>query len=270
MKSFMTALAGTALAGATVTAGFVGAESVKAAGPFDKLKKKVKKAEETAQDVDTVISEADRANKTNGRSLLGSSRNSSTRTRKSQSAGGVAGPAPAKYAAATKCTGAAFSNAFVAEDGEYTFSQGLNTEKRSGLINRKPVSANGCTFPAMGVGDVLYLELDKRAYKRGVHVLQCVSYDGSVQLTNSNRPPEGNYKGKDVMLHTGNSTGYTPTATGSNLSRSRQYDKVLASRGKAMVTFTMPFSQTNKGKDFYCQHYNKDTGKSLLAFTYRS
>lgn len=270
MRSLKTALACTALAGATITAGVIGFEPVEAAGPFDKLKKKVKKVKRTAEDVDTVVSEADRANKTNGRSLWRSSRSNSPQTRTSKPSGAVAGPAPAKFAAATKCVGVRLTNAFIAEDGKYTFSQGLNTETRTGLINRRPVSANGCTFPAMKVRDVLYFELDKSAYKRGQHVLQCVSYDGSVQLSNASRPPEGNYKGKAIMLHTGNSTGYTPTATGSNLERSRAYDKVLASRGKAMVTFTMPFSQVNKGKDFYCQHYNKNTGKSLMAFTYRS
>lgn len=236
------------------------------AGPFDKLRKAAKKVENTAEDVNDAAEAVDDVSK--GR-VPRSSRSASPRTARAKGHAGVAGPTPAKYASATTCANVGLSNAFVAQSGNYTFSQGISTEKRSGLLNRTKVSPNGCTFPAMGVFDVLYVEVDKKAYSKGRYALQCVSYDGSEQLNNTNAPPQDNYRGKDVMLHTGNSTGYTPTATGSNSSRSGQYDKVLASRGKEMITFNMPGLHTDSGTDFYCQHFDKSTGKSTLAFTFR-
>ena len=72
------------------------------------------------------------------------------------------------------------------------------------------------------------------------------------------------------MLHAGNNLGYEPTATGSNSTRSGEYDKWLKSRGREMITFNMPYLHTDKGgTDFYCQYYNDKTGKSAVAFTYR-
>ena len=118
---------------------------------------------------------------------------------------------------------------------------------------------------------MLYVELDKSKYESNKYSydLQCVSYDGSEQLNRGTRPPADNYKGKDVMLHTGHSLGYTPTASGSNSSRSGQYDKYLDGRGRSMLTFNMPALHTDTGTDFFCQHFNKDTGKVALAFTFR-
>lgn len=239
------------------------------AGPFDKLRKAAKKVEKTAEDVNDAAEAVDDVSKGRVPRANRSSRSASPRTARAKGHAGVAGPTPAKFASATTCANVGLSNAFVARDGTYTFSQGITTQERSGLIDRKTVTPTGCTFPAMGVFDVLYVEVDKAAYKRGNYSLQCVSYDGKEQLNNSNRPPENNYAGKDVMLYAGNSAGYTPTATGSNASRSGQYDKVLASRGKEMITFNMPGLHTDSGTDFYCQHFDKDTGKSALAFTFR-
>lgn len=263
-----------------LTAGLMIATSVAAvdanAGPFDKLRNAVKKVEDTAKDANDAAEVVDNVAKGNvpnvsrgGFANRGSTSNS-PRTARAKSHAGVAGPTPARFASATKCANVGLSNAFVAQSGNYTFSQGLSTETRSGLLDRVNVSpSNGCTFPAMGVGDVLYVEVDKNAYNRGRYAMQCVSYDGKEQLDNTNAPRENNYTGKDVMLHTGNSTGYTPTASGSNSSRSGAYEKVLNARGKEMITFNMPGLHTDSGTDFYCQHYNKDTGQSVLAFTFR-
>nr|WP_298925680.1 hypothetical protein [uncultured Erythrobacter sp.] len=294
MKSLMIALAGTALVSVTVTSGVFGAERVEAAGPFDKLKKKVKKAKKVAQDVDAVVTEADRANRTNGRSVLGSvaggssngvgrsadgsycnanrgSNSNSPCTAKAPGHVGGAAPAPAKFKSQTKCASLGLGNAFIAEGGNYTFSQGISTEERSGLINRRNVSAeNGCYFGGLGVGDVLYVEFDRAKYKKYDYKIQCVSYDGSEQLDNVNGPRMGNYSGKDVMLHTGNSLGYTPTASGSNSSRSGAYDKYLAKRGRTMLTVNFGALHTDKsGTDFYCQWFNKNSGESALAFSFR-
>lgn len=260
------------------------------AGPFDKLKKKVekvkKKAEEVKQAVDTVEQVVDTvengglpATTTLGSPLSGvravdgsvpGARNY-PRTASAGNYAGRAGPVPAKYASLTKCARLGIGNAFVAQQGNYTFSQGLSTETRGGLVERQPVSvSDGCVLPAMGTGDVLYVEFDRNRFNKYDYALQCVSYDGSQQLDNTNAPSQDKFTGKDVMLHTGHSLGYEPTATGSNSDRSAAYDAHLASRGRAMVTFNMPnLHQDKKGTDFYCQHYNKKTGESALAFAFR-
>ncbi|MDN3646174.1 hypothetical protein QWY75_08140 [Pontixanthobacter aestiaquae] len=283
MKKSILAVAGLAIA----TTGFSAAAD---AGPFSKLRDKVKKVEkkveeveEAVEDVEEVVDAVDSVSRGNGPRAVRApgGRNAAIRqgmrqrsnypkTARPKSHAGIAGPMPAKFKSATQCANVGLSNAFIAQAGDYTFSQGISTEERSGLLNRVNVTpTNGCVFPAMGVFDVLYVEVDKVAYNKGRYALQCVSYDGKLQLDNVNAPPQDNYSGKDVMLHTGNSTGYTPTATGSNSSRSNQYKKVLDARGKKMITFNMPGLHTDRGTDFYCQHYDKNTGKSTLAFTFR-
>lgn len=267
MKNFALALAGGVMATGFVAIAPTPVEA--SSGPFDKLKKKAKKVEDAARTVDGAARTADSIMNRRG----GSSNSNSPRTG-SRYAGhkGIAGAAPAKYVQQINCANLGLGNAFVARDGEYTFSQGLNTETRGGLIDRKPVQpTNGCLFPAMGVGDVLYVEFDKARYEgdKRNYDLQCVSYDGSEQLNRGTRPPADNYKGKDVMLHTGHSLGYTPTASGTNSSRSGAYNKYLDGRGRSMLTFNMPALHTDRGTDFFCQHYNKNTGKIALAFTFR-
>jgi hypothetical protein len=264
MKNSILAAVGLAVAATSFS---VAAE----AGPFDRLKKKAKEVEQTTNDAEDVadVATGKKRPRTSGLMRRGSN-SGSPRVARPKSRAGKAGPTPAKFNSATQCANLGLSGAFVAQSGKYSFSQGISSQERTGLLNRVAVSpTGGCTFPAMGVFDVLYVEVDKAAYNRGSYALQCVSYDGKEQLDNTNAPPENNYKGKDVMLHSGNSTGYTPTATGSNSSRSGQYKKVLDGRGKEMITFNMPGLHTDSGTDFYCQHFDKNTGKSALAFTFR-
>lgn len=257
------------------------------AGPFDQIKKKVERVKKKAKDVETVVETADRANRTNGRSLLGdvlggltggggtgcgtTAGSSYPCTAPAPGHVGRAAPIPAKFINQTQCANLNVGNAFIGRGGKYTFSQGISTQERSGIVDRAPVQAtNGCVFPTMGVGDILYVEVDRAKYKKHSYAIQCVSYDGSEQLSNVNGPSVGNYKGKDVMLHTGHSLGYEPTATGSNSSRSGAYDKVLKSRGREMITFNFGGLHTDKsGTDFFCQWYDKDQGKSAVAFAYR-
>lgn len=292
MKTLAIALASGALATGFVAA--VPAQAEMTAGPFDKLKKKVKKAEKKVKEAEAVVNEVDRARRTQGRSVLGSvagagssgvgasadgskcnanrgSNSNSPCMARAPGHAGVAGATPAKYASATTCANLGIGNAFVARAGDYTFQQGISTEERSGLLDRRAVTpVNGCVFEGLGVGDVLYVEFDANKYEKYAYKVQCVSFDGSEQLDHTFGPKVGNYKGKDVMLHTGNSTGYTPTAAGSNSSRSGAYDKYMAGRGRAFTTINFEALHTDKaGTDFYCQLFNKDTGKSALALTYR-
>lgn len=184
---------------------------------------------------------------------------------------GVAGEVPQRYLSQLSCENRGIGNAFVAREGDYTFSKGISTETRSGLLDRQSVSAsNGCFFGGLGIGDVLYVEFNRAGFNRHDYKIQCVSYDGSEQLDNTFGPKANNYKGKDVMLHTGHSHGYEPSASGSNSSRSGAYDDYLERRGRAMATFNFEALHTDKsGTDFYCQWFNDDTGKSAVAFTYR-
>ena len=125
-------------------------------------------------------------------------------------------------------------------------------------------------FEGLAVGDILYVEFDKNRFQKYDYKMQCVSYDGSEQLDTTNGPRTFNYTGKDVMLHTGHSLGYTPTASGSNSDRSGAYDKYLDGRGRAMATINFGALHTDKsGTDFYCQWYNEKTGKSALGLTFR-
>lgn len=292
MKTLALALATSILASGFIAAAPVHAEM--ASGPFDKLKKKAKKVKEAVETVDQVANEADKARRSKGRSVVngvmggsasgvgasadgsqcnanrGSNSNSPC-TARAPGHAGVAGPTPAKYANATKCASLGIGNAFVARAGEYTFQQGISTESRTGLLDRRNVTpVNGCVFEGLGIGDVLYVEFDKAKFDKYSFRIQCVSYDGSEQQDNVFGPKIGNYGGKAIMLHTGNSTGYTPTASGSNSDRNTAYDKYMDGRGRTFTTFNFEALHTDKaGTDFYCQWFNRNTGESALALTYR-
>ncbi len=276
MKNLIIALTGTSLA-----AGLFVSAAPAEAGPFDRLRAAAEDVEEAAEDVEDAAEAAEtvrdvatgnrssRSSRSNRRSR--SSRSASPRTARAPGHAGQAGPAPANLTGQIQCANFNQGDAFVGRAGDYTFSQGISTQTRSGIIERNPVSpTNGCFFGGLGVGDVLYLEVDRSRYNRGSHKIQCVSYDGSEQLDNVNGPNEGGYGGKDIMLHTGNSLGFTPTATGSNSSRSGAYDDYLEGRGREMLTFNFGALHTDRGgTDFFCQWFDDNTGKSAVAFTFR-
>ncbi len=298
MNKVLLALAGSALAASFITATPVQAEMT--AGPFDKIKKKVKKAKKAAEEAEAVVDEVEAARRTNGRSVvnrvIGASSGDSATTIQSDGGGGNsgcyvgttaganypctarapdhagnAGPAPTKYADMNKCADVGLGNAFVGRAGNYSFSQGIATEERTGLLARRPVTpVNGCIYEGLGIGDVLYVEFDKNKYQKFAYNIQCVSFDGSEQQDNVFGPKIGNYTGKAIMLHSGNSTGYTPTASGSNSDRSGAYDKYMDKRGRTFTTFNFEALHTDKsGTDFFCQWFDKKTGESALALTYR-
>ena len=260
------------------------------AGPFDRLRKAVEDVEEAAEDVEeaaeaveTVRGAVEGATSgTNTSSRPGGRRGSDCYsnvsassnypcTARAPSHAGRAGEAPARFVSQIQCANLNVGNAFIGRAGDYTFSQGISTESRSGLVERANVEpTNGCFFPGLAVGDVLYVEVDKARYAQHSYKIQCVSYDGSEQLDNVQGPRVNNYTGKDVMLHTGNSLGFEPTATGSNSSRSGAYDQYLDGRGREMITFNFGELHTDRsGTDFFCQWYDDAAGKSAVAFTYR-
>ena len=270
------------------------------AGPFDKLKKAVKKVEKAAEDASTAVEVVEETRRTKGRNVVGAAaavaggRNAAIATGVAASAAsrsgcdatggtgrctakrpGYAGRAPtpsAKFTSMTKCAGLPISNAFIGKFGDYTFQQGLSQEKRGGIIDREPVSAsNGCIMPSMASGDVLYIEVpaNRWAAMKGGWKMQCVEMNTGQNANPAAFPRWSNIAGKDIMLHTGNSLGYEPTASGSNSDRSRAWDNDLKRRGKHMLGFNMPDLHNDKGTDFYCQYYNVASGKSVAAFAYR-
>lgn len=292
MNTALKLIACSAIATGVIAASAIDAHEAHAAGPFDKLKKKAKKARKTVNDASETVDTVDAI--VNGRTVRSGARtgslggvgasadgskcnanrgsnSNSPCTARAPGHAGVAAATPAKYASMTKCASLGQGNAFVARAGDYTFQQGLSTEERSGLIDRRNVTpVDGCLYEGLGVGDVLYVEFDANKYEKYAYKVQCVSYDGSEQLDHTFGPKVGNYKGKDVMLHEGNSTGYTPTASGSNSDRSGAYDKYMAKRGRTFTTINFEALHTDKsGTDFYCQLFDKNTGKSALALTYR-
>lgn len=275
MKNLICALVGSSIALGTVA--YADPASAQFRGLRDAVRD-VKKATDDAKDVAETaedVVETAKGNRTTRRSRGGFANRGSTsnspRTARAPDHAGVAGPAPSNYKSQLSCANLGLGNAFVARAGNYTFSKGIKTEERSGLIDRRNVTpTSGCMFEGLGVGDVLYVEFDKNRFKERDYDMQCVSFDGSEQLNRSTRPPVNNYTGKDVMLHTGHSLGYTPTASGTNSSRSGAYDKYLEGRGRAMATVNFGALHTDKrGTDFFCQWYSESSGKSALALTFR-
>ncbi|MEO0464674.1 MAG: hypothetical protein AAF127_16225 [Pseudomonadota bacterium] len=296
-----------ALATSALATGFVAATPLQAevsAGPFDKIKKGLKKAKKKKKEAEQAVAEAeavvdtvDSVRRSNGRTVLGGAGAGSSAaskkkrgrsgsdcnsavstlstypcTAKGYGHAGRAGPAPARLTKLTKCAGIPIKNAFVGNLGEYTFQNGLNTESRRGLINRTPVAPeNGCIMPSMGTYDTLYIEVptSKLNAVKGGWKMQCVNSETGKMANSEAFPRWYNTKGKDVMLHTGNSLGYTPTASGSNSDRSTAWAKDLKRRGMSMFGFNMPNLHTDAGTDFYCQYYNAESGMSVVAFQYR-
>lgn len=279
MKNLICALVGSSIALGTLT--YAEPASAQFRGLRDAVrdvKKTTDDAKEVAETAEDVVDAArgNRSNRnSNRRSRSGFANRGSTsnspRTAAAPDHVGGAGAAPSKYTSQLSCESLGIGNAFVGKAGTYTFSKGIKTEDRTGIIDRRNVSpTSGCMFEGLDVGDILYVEFDKRRFNDSNYDLQCVSYDGSEQLNRSTRPRVNNYTGKDVMLHTGHSLGYTPTAAGSNSSRSGAYDDYLNGRGRAMATINFGALHTDKsGTDFFCQWYNESTGKSALGLTFR-
>ncbi|MEM6908586.1 MAG: hypothetical protein AAF494_07885 [Pseudomonadota bacterium] len=276
-KSILMAASMALAAGFVVAPAPVEAEQFKGLGK--KLKKAKKKAEEAEQAVETVdavvngrgVGVGASADGSNCNANRGSNSNSPC-TAKGKGHAGRAGPAPAKYTSLTKCAGIPIKNAFIGQYGDYTFSSGLNTEERRGIINREPVSpSGGCIMPSMGTYDVLYIEVPTAQLNslKGGYEMQCINTSTGKQANDEARPRWYNTSGKDIMLHTGHSLGYTPTASGSNSDRTAAWEKDLKRRGMSMFGFNMPNLHTDGGTDFYCQYYNSASGKSVVAFQYR-
>jgi hypothetical protein len=286
MKNLVFALVGTSL-----SAGLFVAASPAEAGPFDRIKKAVRDVEEVAKDVEDTVEAAEtvRSAVENGsaprigtRGITGGrgaaveqamrQRSNYPKTAEGKPHAGRAGAVPAKFTQLTKCGSHTITNAMIGQLGKYTWQNGLNEESGTGLLNRETVSAkDGCIMPSLGTYDTLYFEVPTAQlakYKRN-YEMQCINASTGKMNEDNLNPSAHNVKGKDIMLHHGNSAGYTPTAGGSISDRSGAWDADLKKRGMTMFGFMMPALHTDSGTDFYCQYYNDATGESIAAFMYR-
>lgn len=270
-----------AAASIALAAGFVMTPAPVEAGQFKSLGKKLKKAKKKAEEAEQVVETVDAVVKgstpsSGPNTVTGIRRERNARLKTARRANAGRAPAPsAKLSSITKCSSLKLSNVVIGQLGNYTFQQGMSKEKRSGLINRENVTpTDGCILPGMGSGDSVYMEVDKKQFEAMGNSndwqLQCIdSKTGEQEDRTSLRPSMNNVSGKDMMLHTGNSFGYTPTASGSNSARSNAWAKHLESRGKAMISFNFPTYHMDSGTDNYCQYYHKPSGTSLVGFQWR-
>jgi hypothetical protein len=184
----------------------------------------------------------------------------------------------------TQCDSLRPSKVTYGKLGDYTFSQGMSTETRTGFINRRDVSfESGCVLPNLETNEIMYLEFDTAKLKAAGHPngyeTQCVKIDdrayGAVNVTEtrSEYPSNDSVLGESHMrLACGNSEGISECTNGSNSDRATAADKDLKARGKTALSFMMVptrRSDTPKsGERLYCQYYNKNSGKSLFGYEY--
>ncbi|MEL6687681.1 MAG: hypothetical protein AAFP97_08665 [Pseudomonadota bacterium] len=184
----------------------------------------------------------------------------------------------------TQCDSLRPSKIVYGKLGDYTFSQGMSTEERTGFINRRDVSfESGCILPNLESREVMYLEYDTNALGAAgwpnAYETQCVKIDDraygalNTKETRSEYPDNEDYlKDAHLRLACGNSEGISECTNGSNSDRATAASKDLKARGKTALSFFMPTTRRGdtpkSGERLYCQFYNTDSGKSLFGFEY--
>ncbi|MGB3455524.1 MAG: hypothetical protein WBA35_04125, partial [Litorimonas sp.] len=168
--------------------------------------------------------------------------------------------------------------------GDYTFSQGMSTETRTGFIDRREMNfESGCILPNLETNDIMYLEFDEAKLRASgypnAYETQCVKIDdrayGAVNVTEtaSEYPYRDNVLGEALLrLACGNSEGISECTNGSNSDRASAATQDLKARGKTYLSFQMLPTRRGttpkSGERLYCQYYNKDSGKSLFGYEY--
>lgn len=184
----------------------------------------------------------------------------------------------------TQCDSMSPSKIVYGRLGDYTFSQGMSTETRTGFIDRRDMSfESGCILPNLTSGDVMYLEYDTAALRAQGYPndfeTQCIKIDdrayGAVNIAEglSEYPSNDTYLGDShLRLACGNSEGISECTNGRNFDRASAASADLKARGKTALSFFMTrtrISSTPKpGERLYCQYYNKVSGKSLFGYEY--
>ncbi|MGB6231564.1 MAG: hypothetical protein WBF53_15725 [Litorimonas sp.] len=184
----------------------------------------------------------------------------------------------------TQCDTLRSSKIVVGQLGDYTFQNGMSTETKPGFVNRRSVSyESDCIVPNMRTHDILYIEFPTDALRsRGypnAYETQCVKPDdrayGSTSVTESRSEYPGNpeWLGEAYLrLACGSSEGISECTNGKNSDRATAAADDLKARGQTALTFLMTPTRRGTtpktGERLYCQFYNKESGKSLVAWEY--
>jgi len=209
------------------------------------------------------------------------SRNGAARASQVSGNAGSSGPLGKPSASLTnftKCAGLPLSNITIGKLGSYTFQQGFSKEKRTGFINRRPAKADGCILTAgLQKDETVYFEVDESSYRKtrngSNYTLQCVDSGnpggGTVPLHGTNGSSDSYLGDSHMKLACGNSEGLSDCANGKNSDRASAHSSGLKKRRKYGASFLARannLSKRGQSKRLYCQFYNKNNGKSLVAF----
>ena len=236
---------------------------------FTKKEANKKAKKEISKAIDNLDSDSSTAtNTTTETSVVASSSSSNT-------------PKPTSI---TQCDSMSPSKIVYGHLGDYTFSQGMSTETRTGFIDRRDVSfESGCILPNLTSGDVMYLEYDTAALRTQGYPndfeTQCIKIDDRAYDTVnaaeglSEYPSNDTYLGDShLRLACGNSEGISECTNGRNSDRASAASADLKARGKTALSFFMTRTRSSStpkpGERLYCQYYNKASGKSLFGYEY--
>jgi hypothetical protein len=230
--------------------------------------------------------EAERRAAAEAQALLESteSQNASSSSTAASASTAPSGSGAPKPTSITQCDGTRPSKITYGRLGEYTFSQGMSTETRTGFVDRRDVSfESGCILPNLTSGDVMYLEYDTTTL-RGMGYpndfeTQCIKIDdrpyGAVNVAEgrSEYPSNDSYLGDShLRLACGNSVGISECTNGRNSDRASEASADLSQRGVKALSFFMTRTRSSAtprpGERLYCQFYNKTSGKSLFGYEY--
>ncbi|OAO01563.1 hypothetical protein [Parasphingorhabdus sp.] len=192
--------------------------------------------------------------------------------------GGPLGKPSASLTNYTKCAGLPLSNITIGKLGSYSFQQGFSKEKRTGFINRRPAKADACILNSgLQKDEILYFEVDESSYRKtrngSNYTLQCVNSDnpggGTVPIHGTNGSSDSYLGDSHMKLACGNSEGLSDCANGKNSDRASAHSADLKKRSKYGASFLAranDLSKRGQSKRLYCQFYDKNSGKSLVAF----
>ena len=172
--------------------------------------------------------------------------------------------------------------------GKYKFTEGVNTQERTGFLDKKPLEmTNGCFFGVLQAEQCVAFTVDSKKYAELGN-----SNDWDVQCIYSDAPGEGAVKNKSMysysvdrlspyyfMLMCGHDQGDGyECAEGSNSMRGIKWREKLEKEGKEQLGFCinrvayqeLSYKKQDfpKGRYLYCQYYNTKSKKSLFGYEF--
>ena len=173
--------------------------------------------------------------------------------------------------------------------GEYKFTEGMNTDERTGFLDRKPIEmTDGCFLGEFKPGECAAWTVNEENYKALGN-----SNDWEVQCVYSDDPGAGVIKNKGefpytldrmnphyfmLMCNHDQDESYQ-CHEGSNSARGGKWREQLDAQGKVQLGFCAPeslvYQETSyedkdypKGRWVYCQYYNKQSNESMAGFEF--